>query len=133
MLDGARVEEVADQRETVELTLVSRAAAILKRIPDRPEAADVVDDPRRRVLELGGEPALDVGPRLGAKPEEQAPAAQALQVSGGLRHGERGAPEGDRDPRSEAHARGRKGRDEQRQEGIVGGLVAPQAVGTQPS
>ena len=78
MLDRAGVEEIADQREAVEAALVSGAGAILEGIPDRPKAADVVDDARGRMLELGGEPALDVGPHLGAEPEQQAPAAHAL-------------------------------------------------------
>ena len=84
------------------------------------------------MLERGGEPALDVGPHLGAEPEPQAPAARALQVPGGLRHGEWGTPEGDRDRRAQAHALGRERRGEQRQEGVVAALVAPQPVDPEP-
>ena len=98
MLDRAGIEEVADQREAVEAAFVRRARGVLEGVQDRAEAADVVDDPRGRVVELGREPALDMGAHLGPEPEQQAPAAQALQVPGGLSHGERGARERDRDP-----------------------------------
>jgi hypothetical protein len=84
------------------------------------------------MLELGGKPALDMSPHLGAEPEQQAPATQALQVPGSLRHGERSTREGNRDCRAEAHALGRERRGEQRQERIVRGLIAPQAVDSQP-
>ena len=132
VLDRAGVEKVADQREAIEAALVGGTGAVLEGVPDRPETADVIDDPLRGVRELGGEAALDVGPHLGAEPEQQAPTARALQVPCGLRQDERAAPERDRDGRSQAHARGRERRGEQRQEGIVCGLVAPQAIDPQP-
>ena len=84
------------------------------------------------MLELGGEPALDVGANLGPEPEQQAPAADPLQVPGGLGHGIGRPREGDRDPGPQMHALGRERCDQQRQEGIVDGLVAPQPIGPEP-
>ena len=132
MLDRAGVEEVADQREAVEAALVGRAGAVLESVPDRPQTADVVGDARRRVLELGREPALDMGAHLGPEPEQQAPAADPLQVPRGLCERIGGAGEGDRDPDPQPDALGRERRDQQRQERVVHGLVAPQPVGAEP-
>ena len=97
VIDGTRVEERVDQLETVELAFVVRARAVLKRVPNRAHAADVVGHARGRVIEGHGETALDVRPYLRTQPQVQAAAGIALQVPGGLRHREWRARESHRD------------------------------------
>ena len=132
IVDGARIEEVVDQGEPIESSLVARAGSGLKRGPDGPQAVDVVDDPSRGMVELGGEPSLDVGPHLGAQAEQQTAAARGLQVPRADRHRERSARKRHRDVRPDPEPLGGERRFEEREERVVGDLERPDRVESDP-
>ena len=73
--DRTRIEERIHQPELVELALVGRPRIVLEGIPDRPHAADIVRDPRRRTVEGHGKAALHMGAHLGAEPQMKTAAA----------------------------------------------------------
>ena len=128
MVARAAAEHRVHEREAVEAPLVGRLGAGLEVLPNRLEAAHVVDEPRDRRVVGHGIAALHVGAYLRAEPEMETSSAQLLQIPGGLRHRHRAARERDRDVRAERQPFGRLRGESDRQEGIVSRLEGPGAV-----
>ena len=128
LVDGTRVEEVVDQTELVEAPLIVGAGPVLKRVPDRADAADVVSDPGGGVLEGHRVASLDMGANLRAKTQVETTAARALQVPGDEGRGKRAAPKGNGDVGADLQPRGGGGSEGEGKKGIVGSLEGPNAV-----
>ena len=126
MPGGPGREERRHQRVLVMLTLVRQPRARLPGVPDRPQRADVIAQPRHRRLPRDAEPALDVRPHLCPEAQDEAPPRGRLQIPGRVRQHQRAAGKGDRHRRSQRDARCRIGGQHQRQKRIMVDLGGPQ-------
>ena len=117
---GPGFEERVHQPEPVELALVGGAGPVLERVPDGAHTPDVIGHPGGRPVEGHREPALDMGPHLGAEAEVEAAPASPLEVPRDLRHREGAARERDRDVGADVQPAGRARREGEGQEGVCG-------------
>ena len=125
---GARVEERRHQGVGVEVAAEVERGAVVPAVPDGADGEDHLAHARRRRRPLHGEALGDVRLDLGAEAEDEPTPRVGLQVVGDLGQVHRVAGEGHGDAGAELDVGGVLGREQEREEGVVRRLDAPQPV-----
>lgn len=124
----ARVEELRHQTVAVELAVEPQPLAGGPARPDRTDGADELLHPLRGPAPRHAEPALDVGPHLGAEAELEAPSGDELPLVPRHCDRHRVAGERDGDPALQRDPLRGPGGQRRADEHVVPGLGQPDAV-----
>ena len=129
---GPRIEHRGHEGMAVERTPEGQPAPVRPAGPDGPDGQDQFAHPGGGMGPRHGEPLLDVGLDLGPEAEHEPALRQRLEIVG--HHGQvhRIAGEGHGDSGAEHDPFGVLGRQDQREEGIVGDFGRPDAVVADP-